>query len=140
MEIYQYVGDEVVLTWKIKEGESVNHCLQAYFSYADYLQNRADYYTSKYGIIPFFKAGMHIGQVTVVEVGEIKREIAYHGDTLNIAARIQDQCKVYKKPFLVSESVTEYIKLPCEFEFQKIEEKTLRGKLTTTVIYGVLKI
>ncbi len=140
VEIYQYVGDEVVLTWKIKEGDSVNHCLHAYFSYADYLKKRTDYYTMKYGITPFFKAGIHIGFVTVVEVGEIKREIAYHGDTLNIAARIQEQCKTYNKALLVSDSVIKYIKMPCEFEFQKIEEKTLRGKLTTTVIYDVTKV
>ncbi len=139
VEIYQYVGDEVVLTWKINEGDSVNHCLQAYFSYAGYLENRADYYTSKYGIIPFFKAGMHIGPVTVAEVGEFKREIAYHGDTLNIAARIQDQCKIYNKPLLVSDSVLKYVKMPSEFEFQKIEEKTLRGKLKSTVIHCVSK-
>lgn len=139
VEIYQYVGDEVVLTWKIKEVDSVNHCLQAYFSYADYLEKRADYYATKYGMTPFFKAGMHIGFVTVVEVGEIKREIAYHGDILNIAARIQEQCKIYNKALLVSDSVLKYVKTPCEFEFQKIEEKKLRGKLTSTVMYSVTK-
>jgi len=33
----------------------------------------------------------------VAEVGEIKTEIAYHGDTINTAARIQEQCNVLKQ-------------------------------------------
>jgi adenylate cyclase len=39
-----------------------------------------------------------MGKVTAVEVGEIKRDIAYHGDTLNITARIQSICNKAKDP------------------------------------------
>ena len=36
--------------------------------------------------------------ITVAEVGNIKREIAYHGDTINIAARFK-LCVIFTKKF-----------------------------------------
>lgn len=32
---------------------------------------------SNYGVVPEFKAGLNLGLVTVAEVGEIKKELAY---------------------------------------------------------------
>lgn len=85
-----------VLTWKVKKGEALDHCLHSCFSYATYLKNRSEYYKSNYDTIPFFRAGMHMGLITAVEVGQLKREITYHGDTINTAERIQEQCRIYK--------------------------------------------
>ena len=79
-EVYQYVGDEVVLTWKL-DGERKNaRFLEAQFAFRDILLQKAEYYRSTYGFVPEFKTGAHLGRVTVAEVGEIKREIAFHGD------------------------------------------------------------
>ena len=47
---------------------------------------------SKYGETPIFNAGMDAGVVTVTEIGDIKRDLAFHGDVLNTAARIQGLC------------------------------------------------
>ncbi|PCI34822.1 MAG: adenylate cyclase [Flavobacteriaceae bacterium] len=138
-EVYQYVGDEVVLTWKIKKNDTIVHCLKAYFSYANCLETKSDYYKSNYNIVPFFKAGMHIGLITAVEVGELKREIAYHGDTINIASRIQEQCKIYNQKFLISDSVVAYIQKSDLFSFTKMGEETLRGKKKPVTIYSVAK-
>ncbi|MCB0633354.1 MAG: hypothetical protein KDD15_26645, partial [Lewinella sp.] len=60
-EIYQYVGDEAVLCWPVKGGFKNNHCLHCYFDFLDRLEERADYYQAKYGLLPFFKAGVHYG-------------------------------------------------------------------------------
>jgi len=43
---------------------------------------------------------LHLSIITAVEVGEIKREIAYHGDTINTAARTQRMCNQFCKDFL----------------------------------------
>lgn len=139
-EVYQYVGDEVVLTWKIKKNQTIEHCMDAFFAFANQLKSKSDYYASTYGFIPFFKAGMDLGMVTVVEVGTLKREIAYHGDTLNIASRIQEQCKTFDTAFLISGSIYEYVKQVKRFEYEKMGETTLRGKENTTSIFSVSKI
>ncbi|MBG6133377.1 adenylate cyclase [Aquimarina sp. EL_43] len=138
-EVYQYVGDEVVLTWKIKKNHSIDYCLDAFFAYTNQLKIRSDYYQSTYNCVPFFKAGTDLGMVTVVEVGTLKREIAYHGDTLNIAARIQEQCKVFDKAILISGAIHEYVHQIPKYEYEKMKETTLRGKENSTSIFSVSK-
>jgi adenylate cyclase len=87
-EIYQYVGDEVILTWKLRNGLRNQNCINAYFNFKEQLEKKQEYYIRNYNFKPHFKAGMHSGIVTVTEVGKYKKEIAYHGDTINTAARI----------------------------------------------------
>ena len=77
-------------------------CVRFYFACQQQLQRKATYYQSTYGVLPHFKAGIQSGKVTAVEIGDVKRDIAYHGDTLNTAARIQSLCNQYQKPVLVS--------------------------------------
>jgi len=104
-EIYQYVGDEVVLCWRSEEGLRNTNCIKFFFAFRKQLQKRKDYYLNKYDFLPEFKAGANLGNITVAEVGDIKREIAYHGDTINTASRIQSVCNTYGKSFLISEEL-----------------------------------
>jgi adenylate cyclase len=104
-EIYQYVGDEVVFTWNARELSDRRKCVYFYFAMRDAIQARAEYYRNTYGVVPEFKAGLHVGEVIAVEIGEIKREIAYHGDTINTAARIQAMCNEFGRSLLISEEL-----------------------------------
>jgi len=101
-EIYQYVGDEVVLTWTKSEGLYNNNCIKFFFSFQDKLMSSRSLYESNFGCVPEFKASAHLGKITVTEVEDIKREIASHGDTMNTESRIQDVCNKYNKTFLIS--------------------------------------
>src|SRR5690606_14690721 len=100
--VYQYVGDEIVISWKVNEKMENMSCVQFFFACEEQFLNRSEYYIKKYDLVPCFKAGLHLGKVTAVEIGEIKRDIAYHGDTLNTAARIQGMCNQYDKKILIS--------------------------------------
>lgn len=139
IEIYQYVGDEAVLTFKLDKNGSVDNALDAFFLYYERLKSRQQHYLDSYGAQPIFKAGMHLGVVTVAEVGSLKREIAYHGDTINIASRIQGQCKVYNRNFLISDSVIDHIKHKDNFLFEALDQLILRGKKESTTLYSVSK-
>lgn len=101
-QIYQYVGDEVVLTWKINKGIENLRCLQVFYDFLDILERKKEYYQRTYGMMPIFKAGVHSGKVMVAEVGELKSEIAYHGDAINTASRIQGLCNSYESRLLIS--------------------------------------
>jgi adenylate cyclase len=136
-KIYQYVGDEVVLSWDIKEGLMNGQCLQAFFAYDAWLQGRKKYYKDTYGIIPEFKAGLHLGKVTIAEVGEIKKELAFHGDVLNTAARIQGKCNELQQRLLVSEPVKSKCELLHPFTFTDIGNVRLKGKAEKVKLYGV---
>lgn len=102
-QVYQYVGDEIVVTWAEKEGLKNHQCIQFYFACKKRFFDKKEYYLTRYGHLPAFKAGLHTGKITAVEIGEIKKDIAYHGDTINIASRIQGLCNEYNTDFLVSE-------------------------------------
>lgn len=95
------------------------------------------YYIQAYGIVPSFKAGLHFGKVTAVEIGDVKRDIAYHGDTVNTAARIQSMCNEYGKTLLVSEYFLSKITLPKKYRVQSLGEIILRGKANPVGIASV---
>ena len=113
--------------------------INGYFLFKERLLSKHEYYTSNYDVTPLFKASMHLGPVTAVEVGSLKREIAYHGDTLNIASRIQAHCKVFKKEFLVSSIVLNNYKNENVYMFEEFDALVLRGKLQSTFLLAVSK-
>lgn len=81
---------------------------------------------------------MHSGVVTVTEVGKYKKEIAYHGDTINTAARIQGQCNNLDAYFLVSEDLKS--KLPNKGYFYSKKGKVpLKGIKEAITIFSVSK-
>lgn len=137
-EIYQYVGDEAVITWPVEEGVRKANCISLFFDFSERLNKRQAYYVKRYGMVPEFKAGLHLGIITAVEVGQIKREIAYHGDTINTAARIQSICNYYNKSFLISESVRTVLHIPnLEYKIERLGEISLKGKIQAVEIFSV---
>ena len=139
-EIYQYVGDEVVLSWSMSHGLENMNCIKAYFMFQNLLESRSDFYKKKYGLVPFFKAGLNVGDVTIAEVGQIKREIAFHGDTLNTASRIQGMCNDYQKGLLLSQALKELIEERKELKIHMVGEVMLRGKSEPLKIYSIDEI
>jgi len=136
-DIYQYVGDEVVLSWKIRDDNQTLNSVGMYFAYKQQLEKRGGYYRKRYDIVPEFKGGMDLGVVTAAEIGDIKREIAYHGDVLNTAARIQEKCKVWDKDLLVSERVEQKLVSLNGFRKEFMGDVNLRGKGRKLKIYSV---
>jgi len=126
-EIYQYVGDEVVITWKLKKGFADN-CLNCFFAMKSALSSQKKKYESKYGVVPTFKAGIHFGKVTTGEIGVIKKEIIFSGDVLNTTARIQGLCNTYEVDLLISEKLIDALVTNEAFKAIALGEVTLRGR------------
>lgn len=102
-DVYQYVGDEAVLIWPLKKGIKNLNCFRLFFEFRQVLEKKRGYFLENYGILPEFKAGVDYGEVTVTEVGEMRRELAFHGDVLNTAARLEKLCNRLGKDLLISE-------------------------------------
>jgi adenylate cyclase len=136
-QIYQYVGDEVVLTWETEEGFLDNNCIKVFFAFDKLIKNKSEYYSRNYKLIPEFKAGLNNGDVTVAEIGEIKKELAYHGDVLNTAARIQEKCNDFQKRLLISESMKLQLKKQIEFNCELMGNVKLKGKENAINLYDV---
>jgi adenylate cyclase len=133
--VYQYVGDEVVLTWDVETGLDQANCLRSFFDFDRAIQARRDHYLSRYGMLPQFKAGLNAGVVTAAEVGEIKKELAYHGDVLNTASRIQGKCNELGSRLLLSESLRKRIGEAHGFAFHLLGRVELKGKKDPVDVY-----
>ena len=136
-EVYQYVGDEAVLSWKYSTGLKRENCVRLFFDFENRLRKRSEYYTKRYGITPEFKAGLHGGKLVVVEVGSVKKELAYHGDVINTTARIQDQCNQYGEDLLISEHLLEDLNLSNGYNLKEIGGLVLRGKKEQLNLHAV---
>ena len=136
-EVYQYVGDEVILTWRGDGARPARMSLSAFFSFEEKLRSRKVWYTAQYGNVPVFRGGVEMGQVTATEVGEVKREIAYHGDVLNTSARLLELTKQYEENLMVSGRVWRIASDDSEFRANRHGELTLRGKTAKVDVYGI---
>ena len=136
--VYQYVGDEVVLTWDMKKGLKNLNCIKAYFAFERKLKSRVEFYLRSFNTAPFFKCGIDCGEVTVTEIGEIKREIAYHGDVLNTAARIEKKCTPLNKKMIISEYLERELPVNLDgFTKELIGEIELKGRLGKVNLYSI---
>jgi len=136
-QIYQFVGDEVVLTWMGKDPHAERRGVGMFFAFKDRLAERREWYKSTYGFVPEFRGGMEEGLVTATEVGDIKREIAFHGDALNTASRLLELCPKYESSILVSGRVQEIIAREKDWSTQLKGTIALRGKSQSVSVHGV---
>ncbi len=136
-EIYKYVGDQVIITWKLKEGLKKNHCLRLFFDASDRVDRERDSFEKKYGIVPEFKAGMHCGKVVSGEMGDTKREIAFLGDVLNTTARIEKECNPNSRRLLISSDLLKKLHVGEEYHHEAIGNIQLRGKTTGIELYAI---
>jgi adenylate cyclase len=127
-EIYQYVGDEVIVAWKYSDGIQNSECVQCFFDIKYHLQQLSPKYIAQYGLVPSFKAGIHCGKVVAGEVGIIKRDITYSGDVLNTTSRIQDMCKEFNEEVIVSGDLAASLRLAGNFAAQTLGSIKLKGK------------
>lgn len=90
-EIYQYVGDEIVVTWDEREGIVDGRPLRCFFAMQAALAGRAE-----------LRGALHLGPVIAGEVGVQRRAIVYHGDVMNTASRLEQATRELGHRFIVS--------------------------------------
>lgn len=127
-EIYQYVGDEVVVSWPAEKGLKHQHCVRCFFAMKQDLRRRADWYRQRFGVVPDFKAGFQMGAVTTGEIGALKKEIIFTGDVLNATARIQGLCNQYDVDLLIAGDLLRRLDPGGAFEVTPLGQRKLRGK------------
>lgn len=127
-EIYQYVGDEIVLTWKLLPNQKDNRSIDCFFAMKAALEQEREMFQERFGIIPSFKAGIHVGRVTTGQIGAIKKEIIFRGDVLNTAAWIQSLCNSYSLDLILSGEMIKHLELGEDQELGFLGEAVLRGK------------
>ncbi|RMG68335.1 MAG: adenylate/guanylate cyclase domain-containing protein [Bacteroidetes bacterium] len=135
-QIYKYVGDEAILSWSLAAGTRRANCLAIYYGFHQRLERRRAWYEAEYGLLPTFKAGLNAGPITVAEVGDDRREIEFHGDVLNTAARIQGQCNALGKSLLLSRHLWGLLGEAEGFALEPIGTIELKGKTQKVPIFA----
>lgn len=136
-EIYQYVGDEIVLSWKMKNGIEQANALRCFFSIQQAIEKKSGYYKEKYNYVPGFKAGIHSGKVTAGEIGIVKKDITFSGDVLNTTSRIQQKCNEFGFDLLISNDLLRLMPLGKHMISKNIGEVSLKGKKSKVAISTV---
>lgn len=131
-QVDQYLGDGALLSWE-SGGGAEDACVALFEDFQSRLEARDAEFREQFGEIPVFRGGADLGPVTATEVGDVRRVVTYHGDVLNTAARLQDQCKELGVRLLVSERVRRGLSRPAEHRGQL----SLRGKQETVEVYSV---
>ena len=138
-EIHRYVGDELIATWKLDEGTADGRCIAACFAAIDQLARRADNYRRDFGAAVAVRAGLHCGPVVTGEMGSVKREIVFLGDTVNTAARIQELCRETGDRVLASADLIGRLELPRGIAKRPLGDLRLRGKGADLALYALTK-
>ncbi len=136
-EIYQYVGDEIVVSWEKQQGLKEANCLNCFYAIKDLVEENAAAFMEQFATIPDFKAALHIGTVASGEIGTVKRDIVYSGDVLNTTARIIALCNQYRETLLISEELFHQLQFVDNYHFQFVDDPVLRGKKEKTRLYAI---
>jgi adenylate cyclase len=126
-EIHKYVGDEVILTWP-QRAVADGDCLRCPFIARERIEERGEHYLARYKTVPAFRASLHYGEIVAGEVGDVRREIAYVGDTLNSAARLLEAAKELGRDVLASADLLAQAALPQEVRAKTLPTLNVRGR------------
>ena len=127
-EIHKYVGDEAILTWPAEDATIDEDVLTCPFVVRDFIAANGLQYRRRFGVVPEFRAAMHCGEIVAGQIGDVRAEIAYVGDTLNVAARLLDAAKEVGRDVLVSADLLAKATLPSGIVAERLPTLAVRGR------------
>lgn len=141
LEIYQFVGDEAVLTWNTSEQEGAINAILLFTAFKTRLLEKEDDFGRIAGFQPKFKCAIHCGEVVVSEVGSGQKFLAYHGDTLNTTSRMLAQCRKLEADVLVSSQALKNTHHQLiGYDYSLIKNQVFRGKNLSMDIWKVSRM
>jgi len=137
-EVHAYVGDEVIVTWPVSARPQRAY-VDCFFAIQDRIAALAGQYSKEFGLVPQFRAGIHAGPVVISECGDSRRQVAYFGDTVNVAARLQAHCKEAGRPLLVSGALFRLLPNGGNLAVDALGPTQLRGRSAPIEIFAVAR-
>lgn len=136
-DVYQYVGDEIVVTWPLDVGVKQGRCIECFLAAQEEIRSRREDYTQRYGICPEFRGGLHGGTGVVTWVGEMRKTIVYHGDVLNTTARVLEHCKDSGYDLVITQELLNQTDVPSHIALSDLGHVSLRGKDHPIHLFGL---
>ncbi|MCL2179311.1 MAG: HAMP domain-containing protein [Proteobacteria bacterium] len=138
--IDKFIGDCIMAVWGVPEShpDDAEMALLAAEDLRRWLEVGNRRWRQKWGVEIQLAMGMHSGMAVAGNIGSEKRmDYTVIGDTVNIAARLEDSAQAGQ--ILVSDTTRSLIREDTSPAFKCVGDKTLRGKSTTTLVYEVLE-
>jgi class 3 adenylate cyclase len=104
-DIYLYKGDGLIALWDWNGALKASKLLRAVDAMFTAVERERPEYERLFGLAPSFRIGIHGGDVVVSEQGDTKRGIGVYGDTINIAARMEEAASSHGVPCVISGDV-----------------------------------
>ena len=128
-EIYQYVGDEIVITWVEADGVADARALRCFFAMGAALAAEANRFVQRFGVQPKLRAALHLGEVITGEVGQVRRAIVFHGDVMNTTGRLEQATREVGCLFIASAEALAPLGPPPEIRTHDLGALALRGRV-----------
>ncbi|MCL2012167.1 MAG: adenylate/guanylate cyclase domain-containing protein [Cystobacterineae bacterium] len=138
--IDKFIGDCIMAVWGLPEShpDDAEMALLAAEDLRRWLEVGNRRWRQKWGVEIQLAMGMHSGIAVAGNIGSEKRmDYTVIGDTVNIAARLEDSAQAGQ--ILLSETTRSLIKEDTTSFFKRVSDKTLHTKSTTTLVYEVLE-
>lgn len=136
-EVVTYLGDGVLITWPFQEAIDKSAPLEFLADVMAWIVKSAPDYKAEFGAIPTFRAGFHGGDVVAGECGESKREIAYIGDVVNVAARLEQACKETGFVAMASAQTVRAMRPPDGMVIDELGPIKLKGRQRELEVAGI---
>jgi adenylate cyclase len=136
-EVHRYVGDALIATWPIGTPGENARPIRCLFACRDMLDAASADLLTRHGQVPGFRAGLHSGPLVIGEIGGFKREIAFIGDAMNTAARIEQACRATGRFLLVSKPFLDRAVMPAGTVAVSIGSHLLRGKAERLELFAL---
>jgi adenylate cyclase len=101
------------------------------------IEKKKQRYLDQFGVVPDFKAGVHLGEVISAEIGDLKRGLVFNGDVLNTGARIQAECGRLGKRLVSSAQLFDRLIIPHGWGTEALGPVLLRGKSGPTELFAI---
>jgi len=126
--IHKYVGDEIIVSWRAGRTNSATNAIQCHRFASEIINQNRNEYQKQFGVTPEFRAALHVGQVVIGEMGNIKLEIAFSGDAMNTAGRLMDLCRELTQDCIASAALLDQAELPDTVAAHQLSPVKMRGK------------
>ena len=136
-EIYKFTGDGVVATWDWKNAFVDNRLLRAIDAIHKAVEGERPFYEDTFGHHPAYRVGVHGGEIVTSEEGDIKRAIGYYGETIHIAARMEQKAKELGVDCVLSEEVVQRLHAS-EDRVEPIGGEPVRGISEPIAVFRLL--
>jgi adenylate cyclase len=133
--IYQYVGDEIVVSW-LSTRNNKSKCLQSVVRARRIIQKESTYYLREYGMVPEYRVGVHLGFVTVGEIGIVKKDLTMSGDAMNTTARIRTMTGELNQKFVGSADFVNNVGLK-DWQIESLGIVDLKGKENPIELFAI---